>query len=80
LREQVPSFMSKKEQTSNELFVQTNLCCEGFLQNQINFMQAVRKALEEYDKEEVIRHVDQILGYYKSKLTELPKQGTPSNR
>ena len=72
--------MNNKAQASNELFVRTNLCCEGFLQNQIGFLQAVRKALEEYDKEEVIRHLDQILEYYKSKLTELPKSGISSNR
>lgn len=72
--------MNKKEQNSNELFVQTNLCCEGFLQNQIGFLQAMRKALEEYDKKEVIKHVDQILDYYKGKLTELPKSETSLNR
>jgi hypothetical protein len=65
--------MNKKEQASNELVMQTNLCCEGFLQNQIGFIQAVRKALGEYSKEEVIKHLDLILGYYKSKLSELPK-------
>jgi hypothetical protein len=72
--------MNNRAQASNELFVQTNLCCEGFLQNQVNFLQAVRKALMEYDKEEVIRHLDQILEYYKSKLGELPKSGISSNR
>jgi hypothetical protein len=72
--------LSNKKQTSNELFVHTNLCCEGFLQNQIGFLQAVRKALETYDKEEVIRHLDVILDYYKSKLTELPKVKNSSSR
>ncbi len=72
--------MSNKKQASNKLFVQTNLCCEGFLQNQIGFIEAVRKALEEYDKEEVVGHIDQILDYYKSKLAELPKSRTSSNR
>lgn len=70
--------MNSKEQASDELFVRTNLCCEGFLQNQISFIQAVRKALEEYNKEEVIRHLDHIVEYYKSKLTELPKSKNPS--
>jgi hypothetical protein len=72
--------MSRKKQTSNELFVRTNLCCEGFLLNQIGFLQAVRKTLETCDKEEVIRHIDQILEYYKSKLVELPKIRNASNR
>jgi hypothetical protein len=36
-------------------------------------MTAVRQALEEFDKETVIKQVDQILGYYQKKLTELPK-------
>ena len=72
--------MSNKKQTSNELFVRTNLCCEGFLQNQISFLQALRKALEKYDKEEVIRHLDLILEYYKNKLVELPKVRNSSSR
>lgn len=72
--------MNNKEQASNELFVQTNTCCEGFLQNQIGVLQAVRNVLEEFDKEEVIKQIDQILGYYKNKLTELSEHGMPSNR
>lgn len=72
--------MNNKKQASNNLFVQTNMCCEGFLQNQIGVLQAVRKALSEFDKEEVIRQVDQILDYYKTKLTELSKPETPSRR
>ena len=72
--------MSSKKQTSNELFVHTNMCCEGFLQNQIGLLQAVRAALEKYDKEEVIRHIDLILEYYKSKLTELPTIRNSSNK
>jgi len=72
--------MNSKKQVSNELFVRTNLCCEGFLHNQIDFLQASRKALEEYNKEEAIRHIDHIIEYYKSKLTELPKSRTSSNR
>lgn len=67
------SIMNKKEQASNELFVQTNSCCEGFLQNQISVLEAIRRVLGEFDKEEVIRQLDQILDYYKSKLVELPK-------
>jgi hypothetical protein len=72
--------MNSKGRSSNELFTQTNLCCQGFLENQIGFLQVVRKAIREYDKEEVIRHIDQILEYYKSKLAELPKPIAPSNR
>ena len=72
--------INDKEQASNELFVRTNLCCEGFPQNQVGFLQAVRKALEKYDKEVVIRHLDQILEYYKGKMTELPKSKISSNR
>jgi len=72
--------MNKKEQASNELFVQTNLCCEGFLQNQIGVLEAIRRVLGEFDKEEVVRQLDQILDYYKSKLAELPKYGAPSDR
>ncbi len=72
--------MKNKKQASNELFTQTNTCCAGFLQNQIGFLQAFRKALGEYDKEEIIEHVDQILDYYKSKLTEVQKPGTSSNK
>jgi len=72
--------MNKKEQASNELFVKTNSCCEGFLQNQISVLQAIRRVLGEFDKEEVIKQLDQILDYYESKLAELPKHGTPSDR
>jgi hypothetical protein len=72
--------MINKEQKSNKLFVQTNMCCEGFLQNQVSLIQAVRKALEEYDAETVKRHLDQILEYYKSKLTELPNSKLSSSR
>ena len=37
----------------------------------MGMLQVVRKTLAEFDKEEVIRHIDQILDYYKSKLEEL---------
>jgi hypothetical protein len=36
-------------------------------------MIAVRRTLEEFDKETVIKQIDQLLNYYKGKLTELPK-------
>lgn len=66
--------MNNEEQASNELFVQTNSCCKGFLENQIGVLQAVKRALEEFDKEEVVKQIDQILSYYRSKLEELPRK------
>ncbi len=65
--------MNDQKQTSNPLLSQTNQCCKGFLQNQIGVLQAIRKVLEEYSKEEVINHIDQILAYYKQKVDELPQ-------
>ncbi len=65
--------MKAKKQTSNPLLTQTNQCCKGFLQNQVNVLQAIRNTLEEYTKEEVIKHIDQILNYYEQKIEELPK-------
>jgi len=63
----------KQKQASNEIIVQATSCCLGFLQNQIGIMQVIKKALEEFDKETVIKQIDQILDYYKGKLAELPK-------
>lgn len=68
--------MKAKKQSSNPLLMQTNQCCQGFLQNQIGVLQAIRNTLEEYSKEEVIKHIDQILIYYKQKIEELPKKST----
>lgn len=70
------SIMKVQKQASNPLLTQTNQCCTGFLQNQIGVLQAIRNTLEEYTKEEVINHIDQILNYYKQKLEELPKKST----
>lgn len=69
----IDGIMKAKKQASNPLLIQTNRCCEGFLQNQVSVLQAIRNALEEFNKEEVIKHIDQILNYYKQRLEELPK-------
>lgn len=73
MREQASSIMNNKEHASNELFAQTNSCCTDFLENQIRVLQAVKRALEEFDKEEVIKQIDQILSYYRGKLDTLPR-------
>jgi hypothetical protein len=65
--------MSKQKQASNMIMLQVNSCCSNFLENQIRFIIAVRQTLEEFDKETVIKQIDQILNYYQNKLTELSK-------
>ncbi len=65
--------MKAKKQASNPLLLQTNQCCQGFLQNQVSVLQAIRNTLEEYSKEDVIKYIDQIINYYKQKVEELPE-------
>jgi hypothetical protein len=65
--------MSEPKQVPNEIVVQATACCLGFLENQIGIMRVIKKSLEEFDKETVIKQIDQILSYYKKKLAELPK-------
>ncbi len=65
--------MSSQKQKSNVIMLQASSCCENFLENQIRFMVAVRKSLEEFDKKTVMKQIDQLLDYYNKKLTELQK-------
>lgn len=62
-----------KQKKSNEIILQATSCCLGFLQSQIGIMQVIKNTLEEFDKETVLKQIDQILDYYKLKLAELPK-------
>jgi hypothetical protein len=63
----------KQKQAPNKIIIQATSCCVGFLENQIGIMRVIKKALEEFDKETVIKQIDQILNYYEEKLAELPK-------
>ena len=65
--------MNKLKKAPNEIIVSAANCCSGFLDNQITVMRAIKKTLKEFDKELVVKQLEQLIDYYEKKRSELPK-------
>jgi ribosomal protein L11 methylase PrmA len=65
--------LSKQKQSANEITVSAATCCSGFLDNQITVMRAIKKTLEDFDKDYVVKQLEQLIEYYEKKRAELPK-------